>query len=251
MPVTVTRALTVMSYNIHLGRDVEGVLDLERIATVIRAQNADLVALQEVGRHWSADSDFRDQAAELGRLLEMESVYGANLDRPPPAPGAPRRQYGTAILSAWPLLASENILLPRASTDNEQRGLLVLDVDLDDAPFRLHDAHLGLTAEDRVLQVQAILAKADEADEADRAHALLGDFNARPTAPELAPLFERLRDAWALAGDGDGFTFRASEPTARIDYVLVSPQLAVDEVRVPSLTGSDHLPLVATLTLGA
>ncbi len=38
-----------MTYNIHRGRDVDGVLDLDRIAAVIRAQNADLVALQEVG----------------------------------------------------------------------------------------------------------------------------------------------------------------------------------------------------------
>lgn len=247
MPATVT-ALTVMSYNIHRGRDVDGVLDLERIASVIRAQSADLVALQEVGRHWSADSDFRDQAAELGRLLEMESVYGANLDREPPAPGAPRRQYGNAILSAWPVLESENILLPRASADTEQRGLLVLDVDLGDAPFRLHNAHLGLGAPDRALQVQAILA---EADDAAGAHALVGDLNARPTAPELAPLFERFGDAWALAGEGGGFTFPASDPTARIDYVLVSPQLGVGEVRVPASAGSDHLPLVAELTLGA
>jgi endonuclease/exonuclease/phosphatase family metal-dependent hydrolase len=239
-------SLTVMTYNIHQGRDAAGVLNLDAIAAVIRAQHADLAALQEVGRHWSADSDFRDQAAELGGLLGMEHAFGANLDRDPPKPGAPRRQYGTAILSAWPLLYSENILLPRASADNEQRGLLVLDVEVDGAPFRVHDVHLGLSAGDRRLQVEAILS---ETDRATVPYALLGDLNARPTAPELAPLFERLRDAWSVAGEGDGFTFAASEPKARIDYVLVSPQLRVDAARVPALPGSDHLPVVADLAL--
>ena len=237
-----------MSYNIRQGRDVEGVLDLDRIAGVIRGQHPDLVALQEVGRHWSADSDFRDQAAELGRLLEMASVFGANLDRDPLEPGAPRRQYGTAILSAWPLLANENIPLPRASPDNEQRGLLVLDADLDGEPFRLHNAHLGVSASERRLQVEAIL---DEVDKTSVPHALLGDFNARPGARELAPLFERFSDAWEVAGKGDGFTFPASEPKARIDYVLVSPQLRVLRARVAALPGSDHLPLVAEVALAA
>lgn len=236
--------LTVMSYNIRQGRDVDGVLDLDRIAAVIGAQNPDLVALQEVGRHWSSDSDFRDQAGELERLLGMTSVFGANLDRDPLGPGAPRRQYGTAILSARPLLESENIPLPRTSTDDEQRGLLVLDVDLDGERIRIYNAHLGVSADDRRLQVDAILA---EADRASLPHALLGDLNARPSAPELAPLFEHFTDAWAVAGEGDGFTFPASDPRARIDYVLVSRHFRVHRVSVPAPRGSDHLPLVAEI----
>jgi endonuclease/exonuclease/phosphatase family metal-dependent hydrolase len=241
-----TPTLTVMTYNIHQGRDAGGVLDLDRVADVIRAQNADLVALQEVGRHWSADSAFRDQAADLGGLLSMEFVFAANLDRDPPEPGAPRRQYGTATLSSWPIRESHNILLPRASPENEQRGLLVLDVELAGARFRLHDAHLGVSAQDRKLQVAAILA---EVDKATVPYALLGDFNAPPTAPELAPLFERLRDAWTLAGDGDGFTFPATDPTARIDDVLVPAQVGVSAARVPAELASDHRPLVAALAL--
>jgi endonuclease/exonuclease/phosphatase family metal-dependent hydrolase len=246
MSGTVTSALTVMSYNIRQGRDIDGMLDLDRIAAVIGAQSPDLVALQEVGRHWSAGSDFRDQPRELSALLRMESVFGANLDRDPPEPGAPRRQYGTAILSAWPILASQNTLLPRASTDNEQRGLLMADIDVQGAAVRVHNTHLGVGVDDRRLQIQAILT---EAEKAAGPHALLGDLNARPTAPELTPLLERFADAWAVAGEGVGFTFPASAPTARIDYVLTSPQLQVRGVRVPALAGSDHLPVIAEVTL--
>ncbi|MEA2223401.1 MAG: hypothetical protein QOH83_1777 [Solirubrobacteraceae bacterium] len=241
-------ALTVMTYNIHLGRDVDDELDLDRIADVIRAQQPDLVALQEVGRHWSADTDFGDQPTELARLLEMEYVYGANLDRDPPRKGAPRRQYGTAILTARPIVASEHILLPRVSTENEQRGLLVLDVDVGGAPFRLYNAHLGVSAEDRAVQVEALLAAAGKAP---GPHALAGDLNARPQAPELAPLFEQYRDAWTAGGEGDGFTFPASAPASRIDYILVSAQLTVSRADVPAVAGSDHLPLVAELTIAA
>jgi endonuclease/exonuclease/phosphatase family metal-dependent hydrolase len=242
----VPRALTVMTYNIRQGRDVAGVLDLARTAAVIRAQQPDLVALQEVGRHWSADSDARDQPAELERLLEMPCVFAANLDHDPVEPGGPRRQYGIAVLSVWPVLASRHILLPRASADNEQRGLLELDVDVDGRPFRLHNTHLSVSADDRPLQVEALLAATDGVATAD---ALVGDLNALPAAPELRPLFARLRDAWSLAGQGDGFTFPASTPRARIDYVLVSPQVHVSAARVAPLQGSDHLALVAGLAL--
>jgi endonuclease/exonuclease/phosphatase family metal-dependent hydrolase len=241
---TVPRALSVMTYNIRQGRDAEGRLDLAGTAAVIRAQQPDLVALQEVGRHWSADSDGADQPAELERLLEMPCVFAPNLDRAPTRPGGPRRQYGIAILSAWPVLACEHILLPRASTDNEQRGLLVLDADVDGRPFRVHNTHLGVSADDRRLQVEAIVAALGGAE---AAQALVGDLNAPPAAPELRPLFERLRDAWSLAGQGDGFTFPASAPSARIDYVLVSPQVRVSAARVPAVPASDHLPLVAGL----
>jgi endonuclease/exonuclease/phosphatase family metal-dependent hydrolase len=239
-------ALTVVTYNIRQGRDVGGVLDLARTAAVIRAQSPDLVALQEVSRHWSAESEFRDQPAELSALLGMGAVFGANLDREPLEPGRPRRRYGTAILSAWPLLSSENVLLPRASADNEQRGLLVADVELEGTVFRLHNTHLSVSAEDRRLQVDAILA---EVRRAAVPHALLGDLNAAPGAPELRPLFERLGDAWSAAGEGDGFTFPASAPRTRIDYALVSPRLEVRAARVAPLQGSDHLPLVAELAL--
>ena len=42
---------------------------------------------------------------------------------------------------------------------------------------------------------------------------------------------------------------RALGTPARIDYVLGSPQLAVSGAEVPTLPGSDHLPLVAELAI--
>ena len=40
--------IRVLTYNIHHGEGMDGVIDLERIANVIRQTEADLVALQEV-----------------------------------------------------------------------------------------------------------------------------------------------------------------------------------------------------------
>jgi hypothetical protein len=66
------------------------------VAAVIRDADVDVAALQDVDRHWSARSDFADQAAELAQTLGMHYVYGANLDRDPLESGQPRRRYGNA-----------------------------------------------------------------------------------------------------------------------------------------------------------
>lgn len=130
------RDLSMVSYNMRHGVGEDGVLDLDRIAGVIAESGADVVALQEVDNHWSARSDFIDQAAALANMLGMYHVYGANLDRDPAEPAQERRQYGTAILSAYPIVDSQNILLPNLG--GEQRGLLeapvVLAGDLNATP---------------------------------------------------------------------------------------------------------------------
>jgi endonuclease/exonuclease/phosphatase family metal-dependent hydrolase len=97
------REIDVATYNIHHAADVNEQLSLERIAAEIDATGAEVAGLQEVDRHWSARSEFVDQAQWLAKRVRMHVVYGANLDLDPPTAGAPRRQYGTAILSEFPI----------------------------------------------------------------------------------------------------------------------------------------------------
>lgn len=235
-----------MTYNIHHGADAGENLDLERIEGEIRRQEAEVVGLQEVDRHWSGRSDFEDQAKELAAELGMHYVFAANLDRDPAEPGQPRRQYGTAILSEYPILESENTLLPRPE-GGEQRGLLDALVNVEGVPVRVYNTHLQHdSVVERSAQVQAIVERVGEFEEPTL---LTGDLNARPEAPELALLFTRFEDAWAEAGDGPGITISPANPYARIDYILVSPDISVSEARVPRTAGSDHLPVVAELLI--
>ena len=115
--------LTLLSYNIHGGVGLDGVLDLERIAEVVDDSGADVVALQEVDRFRREQSAFEDQPGALAQRLGMHLAYAANLDDEPAHPGAPRAQYGTALLSRLPLESSTNTLLP-CFEGSEQRGLL-------------------------------------------------------------------------------------------------------------------------------
>src|SRR5918996_3025807 len=203
------RELTVATYNIHHAAGVDGRLDLERVATEIERGGAEVVGLQEVDRHWSDRSEFVDQAQWLADRLGMEVVYGANLDLDPPAPGQPRRQYGTAILSDYPIVYSHNTHLPRPE-GGEQRGLLEAAIDVGGVRIRVANTHLQHTsAVERRAQTERIV---ELLRPVDTPIVLMGDLNARPEAPELAPLWPRFVDAWPSGGEGDGFTYPSEAP---------------------------------------
>lgn len=241
------RAFTLTNYNIAHGRGQDGVVDLTRTAGVLADSGATVMTLQEVDRHWSARSDHQDQAAVLGDLLDVDHVYGANLDRPPVTPGDPNRQYGTATLGGYPILQHRNTLLPKADESEEQRGLLEVQLDIDGVRTWVLNTHLQhTTVAAREVQVAAILERVAQLD---GPVILTGDLNAEPGDPELAPLWRVFDDAWDLAGEGDGFTFRSTAPEKRIDYILVTPGIDVTRAEVPSTEASDHLPVVADLVV--
>lgn len=245
-PQAPDRDLSTMTYNIHHGVGEDNRLDLERIAAVIRESGAEMIGLQEVDRHWSARSNFVDQAEALAQLLNMQVVFAANLDRDPLQPGQPRRQYGTAILSKYPILESNNTLLPRPE-GGEQRGLLEALINVRGVPVRVYNTHLQHNSQlERTVQVQAILDRIGQFEEPT---ILLGDLNALPESRELAPLYQQFKDTWRATGNGPGFTYSASNPDRRIDYILVSPEIEIEDVQVIPTLASDHLPVLAELDL--
>ncbi|MFI7006201.1 endonuclease/exonuclease/phosphatase family protein [Streptomyces sp. NPDC050145] len=241
-----SRDVTVLTFNIHHGADPADALDLARTAKVIADSGADVIGLQEVDRHWSGRSDFADQAQWLADRLDLHVTYGANLDEDPAEPGDPRRQYGTAILSRFPILSAHNTLLPRSAT-GEQRGLLEADVMVRGTTLRFLNTHLEHTSQaERLSQVKAI---DDIVKTSTRPTVLVGDLNATPDTPEVVALTERLKDTWPEAGQGDGFTYDALNPTERIDYVLASPGIRPRAAEVLPETASDHRPLRVELRL--
>jgi endonuclease/exonuclease/phosphatase family metal-dependent hydrolase len=103
-----------------------------------------------------------------------------------------------------------------------------------------------------VADTRQILAE----DTAGANQVLLGDLHAEASAPELAPLWDVLEDAWAAApvrAGEPGLTYPAVDPTKRIDVVTVSPHIAVRDAQTqsdPELIGaSDHRAVAATVLL--
>ena len=228
--------LRLLSYNIHSGVGLDGRLDLDRIGDVIDDSGADVVALQEVDRFRREQSAFEDQPTVLAQRLGMHLAYAANLDGEPAHPGAPRAQYGTALLSRLPLESSTNTLLP-CFEGSEQRGLLEATVVVGGGPLRVLGTHLQWDSEtERTRQAEAIVATLDA-----RPTVLLGDLNTTPGSPAYRCLAGRLEDAWTLVGEGEGHTFEAEPPPRRLDYVWVGGGVqAVSAAVLPSVASDHH-----------
>jgi endonuclease/exonuclease/phosphatase family metal-dependent hydrolase len=252
-----------MSYNIAGGNG-----ELERIADVIRAAGADIVALQEVDVHWSERSRWADQAAELGAMLEMNVRFGPIYSLPgergsragtsvDTMPSVERdvhpREFGLAILSRHPIVEFRNLVIPRLSTqsnDVEARpmpGFLEAVVRVRGVRIHVFNTHLDYRSDPRV-RVAQVAAMLSLLPEQSLPVILLGDLNAPPHAAELAPLFARFNDAGRLEQE-PGFTYPSAAPERRIDYVLYSDRFAFHAASVMDTPASDHLPVIADLVI--
>jgi endonuclease/exonuclease/phosphatase family metal-dependent hydrolase len=248
--------LRVVSYNIHTGIGSDGRLDLARTAQTLEAVDADVIGLQEVDVHWAARSEWRDQARALATELQMRVFFAPIYDFDPAAPGEPRRKYGLAVLTDLPVVHTENHSITRLSTQGTDPvpepapGFPEVVVNVGGALVHVYVTHLDYRADPavRAMQVDDTLAILDE-DRDGAQQVLVGDFNAPPDAPELAPLWSELVDSWDVAGSGSGLTFPATEPTKRIDYVTHSPSIRTRDVAVVQTQASDHLPVVADLVV--
>jgi endonuclease/exonuclease/phosphatase family metal-dependent hydrolase len=237
-----------MTFNIHHAVGTDDVLSPERIAQVIKKSGADVVGLEEVDNHYSERSDWADQAAVLSRLTGFHVTFGANIDQAPPAGSKHRIQYGTAILSRYPIVASKNIHLD-GSPGEEQRGLLSATLNVHGKKVSFNTTHTSASSQhDRLSQSQQILGLIDDADPA----ILVGDLNAEPDDPEVQALTSVYTDTWTAAGDGGaGLTYPSEGPTKRIDFVLTTGAVEPLSSRVVDDTpeASDHLPVITRIRL--
>src|SRR5687768_6516843 len=133
--------LRVMTYNIHLGGlGDDGRRDLNRIADIILAADADIVALQEVD-HDVPRSGHVEQVHRLGELTGMQSFFGE-------ARNLNGGGYGNGVLvkSGIDVVSTINRALPNPD-DVETRAVLELSLSVDanasTAEFKFFATHLA------------------------------------------------------------------------------------------------------------
>jgi endonuclease/exonuclease/phosphatase family metal-dependent hydrolase len=244
----------LVTFNTHHGVGDDRRHDLARLAKVLASADADVICLQEVDSHFGDRSEDVDQAVLLSRALDMQLAWGPAIDEARPG-RAPRRQYGNALLSRLPILVSDVHPLPGGG---EPRSALRTLVELDGGALWVTTTHLSTRSPAERAEQAALLR--DLHTEPMATGVVVGDLNAGPDAPELAPLREGFADAWELAHERDdrarwrfwqrneGLTHPARAPHVRIDQVWVTPGIAVAGARVLDGGGaSDHLPLAVDL----
>lgn len=121
-------------------------------------------------------------------------------------------------------------------------------------PLTVYAVHLGSVrllprsgfwTDGRDRNAQA-LAEALAAERAERV-VLLGDLNGTVDDRVFDGITAHLDPVHDTAGEGFGFTWPAAFPVARIDHILVRG-VEAESSRVLPATGSDHLPVAASLS---
>lgn len=257
----------IATFNIRHGLGRDGRVELARTARTIAALQVDAIGLQEVDVAYGPRSGHEDQASRLAELLGWEVAFGAALDLPPLQPSDPRRRYGVALLTPHALTGPVMHALPAhpgAPARHEPRGVLHAQVTRGGGDaLDLLVTHLDNDLpQHRTAEVLGILRRAEGIT---GPAVLLGDLNAAPHRPELAPLAAAgwREAADALRGPGRGLrelpvlsaltgsparpTHPARVPVRRIDSLWVRGAVDVLDLATGPLTDSDHRPVVATL----
>ena len=230
----------VMAYNIHQGFGTEGGFELEEIARVIKAENPDIVALQEVSRGWLVDGSV-DILTWLSQRLDMDYAWGPAADS----------VWGNAVFSRYPIVLSENHEMPNNDDLSLDRGFLWVEIDIgDEAPLRVIATHFHAgrdEGEHRIPQSEALLKRWDGLSRT----VFLGDLNGRPGDREITMLEEAgLLDSFVDSGtQGEGFTSPSDGPRQRIDYVWTSPDLKSTGYSSTQSQASDHFPVATTINV--
>ncbi|GGJ98831.1 hypothetical protein GCM10007063_21390 [Lentibacillus kapialis] len=244
---------TMATYNMHAGIGTDGDYNLNRIANTIRESGADIIGLEEVDVHWGNRSQFDNQIRTLANKLDMDYYFAPIYNLDPAASGDPRRQFGVAILSKYPILHAENRDIARLSTQDAEPvpkpgpGFLEAQIHVDGAEVWYYVTHLDYRSDPTVreMQVEDML----EIMPARSNRVLVGDMNATPESPELDLLFQQFEDTWKLTRDDPGHTYPANSPNKRIDYVLTAPGMDVQSASVFPSMASDHLPVTTDVSI--
>ncbi len=166
-------ALKIFSYNIHKGFNFTQRFVLAGIREIIRAENADVVFLQEVlgdhRRHGRTLQSWKGSQFEfLADEIWPHFAYGKNAVYT-------QGHHGNAILSRLPILSSENIDISNHRL--ERRGILHACIEYEGQPLHLLNVHLDLTDRGRARQFQRIRERIQQHIPQNEALILAGDFN--------------------------------------------------------------------------
>lgn len=234
--------LKVMAYNIHHANPPSkpGVIDVDAIVNVLKRENPDIIALQEVDVDVNRSGKI-NQAREIAEKSGYPSFYFSK------AIDYDGGNYGVAILSKYPLTDMQTHRLPTdASTNGEPRVLSLATVTLPNGKkIKFGSTHLDAQrpAVNRLLQAREINRIAAEIS---LPVIIAGDFN----ATENSEVIKIIQSQFLLTCTNCAPTIPQVNPTRTIDFIAFKPNNAFQVLShkvIQESYASDHLPVLAEL----
>lgn len=236
--------MRVMSYNIQHGIDHarrlktgKEQINLPLMADTVKRLGADICGLNEVYGAGELPL-FNDQAKVIADALGYHAFFAKAIDITENQP------YGNALISRYPFINTAVLPIPTpVGMPCEPRCVLRATLDVNSAPLRVLVTHMGLSDTERKLAVEMLIK---EIDETKMPLVLMGDFNACPDDPVLAPLYARMEDTLQVHGDATLKSFPSDAPNRRIDYIFVR-NIRCTAADVPQIVSADHCAHIADI----
>ena len=239
--VATKNAVSVMTYNVHHCNPPEkvNVIDADAIATVIRNQHADLVAVQEVDVNTNRSGKINQAELLAQKAGYPYHYFGKAMDYD-------GGQYGVLILSKYPLSNTQTHALPKsASAKDEPRVLASATVTLPNGKlFKFGSTHMeAYNKASRELQAKEISRIAGESS---LPFIVAGDFN----AGEGSDVIRIFDEHFTRTCNNCPSTFWEGGETGAIDYIVFRTKDAFKVLShevVQNKEASDHMPVIAEL----
>ena len=230
--------MKVMTYNLRFGE----LASMEEIGQYIASESPDIVALQECDWNTRRERAPEQNGVKFVNVLASETgmfgLYGKNINYK-------GGYYGIGLLSKYPIIRSERVLLPNDGL-TEQRGMLVADILMPgNRVVTFVCTHLEVkSSQMRVKQVKFInryLRKIKNQI------ILAGDMNSEPDTEEMTLLRKTWLDLTNLEK-----TYHSSDPTIKIDYIYSKPKKNVELLNtevIKNIKLSDHFPVISNIKI--
>ena len=243
--------------------------NMEKVVSGLRRHNPDLIGFQEID-FYSHRSYQVDQAEEIARKLAFRyAATEVNWDKKyVPFPYfPPSAQYGSmlsgqAVLSRFPILRQERIVLGKVAANPFwynafylDRLLQIVEIEIHGQKIFLMNVHLeAFDRETRRLQTEFVHNKFRELAK-EYPVLLIGDFNSNPSPNENAAATIRALLNDPAIGSAcppadyskpDSLTFPSSHPIEKLDYIFFNKsRIKVVDYKVLNDfdEASDHLPV--------
>ncbi|MEV6286059.1 endonuclease/exonuclease/phosphatase family protein [Kribbella sp. NPDC051770] len=222
----------------------------------------DVVGLQEV---WASGG--RSQADEFAAALGFQAGFAG-----PSYPAAPEGELGVGLLSRWPIVRYDAVVMPAR---HRAWDPVILSAEIAHPagvlPVQVACLEHAVTYSDDRQAQAALLAELATHPRTDGPcpSLAIGDLNAAAESAVLRPLRDLLTDAWTAGGGaGDAITLPSTHPQApleagpelvnqRIDHVFFRPghedqvveveAVAIPDEAVDGVFPSDHRPVICDL----
>lgn len=260
-----SRSISIMSYNVRgfyddhshnavdeyvdyfAGRELADVVCFQEYALSMRGvERIDSLFMAQYG----SDRYFKRDVVEAGEVvLRTYSRYPIIKSGNMSGEGRGTSQWVDVVVKKDTLRIFNNHLhtmrISAADSNDIERGRILQDGD------RMRSI-VKRIADNSTIRASYVDTLCMVIDETPYEHIICGDFNDTPMSYVYGELIENHKDAFVECGSGYGYTFRPMYGTLRIDYILYSEGMEVQKYDVDGdVTLSDHLPVAATIKLGA